>query len=40
MWPGVLNAVMNIKFHKMQGISLTSCRPVSFLGNNLLHGVR
>ena len=40
MWPTVLNAVMNTEFHKMRGISLTSCSPVKFSGSNLLHGVR
>jgi len=37
MWPGVLNSIKNINFHKMRGISLTSCVPVSFSGSNLLH---
>jgi hypothetical protein len=40
MWPAVLDAVVNIKFHKMRGISLTNCRQLSFSGSNLLHGVR
>jgi hypothetical protein len=38
-WQALVNAVMNLGFHKMGGNFLTICKPVSFSRRTLLHGV-
>ena len=38
-WRAVVNAVMNLRAPQNAGNFLTSCKPVSFPGRNVLHGV-
>jgi hypothetical protein len=38
-WRAVVNVVMNLRVSQNAGNFLTSCKPVSFAGRTVLHGV-